>query len=137
MLDFLDFESGFGLRRPETILGRDELGEDDYLPDVFGGNVKLSNLNEIARYNTQRLKEHTIVNYNCKNACYDRRINAQELRRESYSYSLYGTMILYPIEKYLRCVRLQIVASIWDPTIPAGKTFDSRKAALRTLHFAV
>jgi hypothetical protein len=37
--DFLHFESSFGLLGPETILGRDELGEDDSLPDVFGGNI--------------------------------------------------------------------------------------------------
>jgi len=34
--DFLNFEGGLGLRGPETILGRNELGEDDCLPDVFG-----------------------------------------------------------------------------------------------------
>ena len=33
--DFLNFERCPGLRGPETILGRNELGEDDCLSDVF------------------------------------------------------------------------------------------------------
>jgi len=34
--NLLNFESRFGSRGPETILGRVELGEDDSLPDIFG-----------------------------------------------------------------------------------------------------